>query len=173
MPARSLHSLASHLCFGVILFYSILFDSILFYSILFYSIRFDSIRFEPIVTVIKRNYCSTSLAQCLVYHPNTSHLTATSLTARHYSICILSLSLSSASVVRAVMSSVTGQRWQRCIGFLQSLIHDPPISDRELCLLTPFQQWRKYKHFPLVIILHFLVVLFITIQVPWHSWPST
>jgi hypothetical protein len=85
----------------------------------------------------------------------------------------LSLSPSSASVVRAVMSSVTGQRWQRCIGFLQSLIHDPPISDRELCLLTPFQQWRKYKHFPLVIILHFLVVLFITIQVPWHSWPST
>jgi hypothetical protein len=70
-----------------------IFVLVLFYSILFYSIRFDSIRFEPIVTVIKTNYCSTSLAQCLVYHPNTSHLTATSLTARHYSICILSLSL--------------------------------------------------------------------------------
>ena len=39
------------------------------------------------------------------------------------------------------------------------------ISDRDRILLTPFNQWRKYRHFPLKIILHFLIVIFVGSQV--------
>ena len=77
--------------------------------------------------------------------------------ARSLSVaCCLSLAGSPRSIAMA---------WTRCVRFFQQCVHEPVIPDRELCLLTPFQQWRKYKHFPLVIVLHILVVLFITIQV--------
>lgn len=51
--------------------------------------------------------------------------------------------------------------WEKVKGLYQ----EPPISDRDRILLTPFQQWRKYRHFPLKIALHFLIVVFVSAQV--------
>lgn len=51
--------------------------------------------------------------------------------------------------------------WQK----FKSLFQEPPVSDRDRILLTPFQQWRKYRQFPLKIALHFLIVVFVSSQV--------
>lgn len=52
-----------------------------------------------------------------------------------------------------------------CPGWVQDIWKDAPIPDRDRILLTPFQQWRKYGQFPLLVVLHFLIVIFVSAQV--------
>mmetsp|Transcript_12988 Transcript_12988/g.51805 ORF Transcript_12988/g.51805 Transcript_12988/m.51805 type:complete len:812 (+) Transcript_12988:179-2614(+) len=53
---------------------------------------------------------------------------------------------------------------KNCALFLQNCWREPPIPDKERVLLTPFNQWRKYRNFPIKIVLHLLIVVFVTVQ---------
>ena len=50
------------------------------------------------------------------------------------------------------------------VSFLRSCFLPPRMTDRDAVLLTPFNQWRKYRNFPLKIVLHFAIVFLITLE---------
>ena len=54
-----------------------------------------------------------------------------------------------------------GSGWRQIVLFWR----ESDVSDRDRVILTPFNQWRKYRHFPLPIILHFFIVVLVSSQV--------